>query len=584
MATTTNDLIVNGSGGPLSGVMAQVKNFNSFVRQPSVQRALPTMAAMVLLPIGLFIYFSIQTPERTSLYGSLPEAEKAKVIEALRNQGVDVAVDPVTGEVTVPVDDYHSSRMSLAAQGLPQTVADGYSGLKDLPMGASRSLESIKLKQTQEVELAKSISNIDVIKSARVHLAIPERSVFARNALPPKASVFVNLARGRTLTSDQIAAIVNLVSSSIPNLARENVAVIDQIGRLLSNNELDEASRLTDKQFGHKIKVENVYKNRIESLLSPLVGAGNVNVQVSVALDFTKKSKSLETYDPKSGAVRSEKLMDEKTSRKKAVGVPGAVSNTPPAEAAQSDPAVAGVTQNSSSGAVGDAAANVTTRKNVVRNYDLSRTIFKEETPLAEIKKINVAILMKKEATPVSPEGKDIVEDNSKEIETLEKLVVSALGLDVKRGDTLVILERPFIEMIPEAIKIEWYQEPWVKDLAINFMTFLIMCVLALGVVKPLVNRIVFSSKADQTLQQAQAELVQADEELQSLEVQPGESLEDIKNKLKPARSGISAEMLDTANTYDDKVAIIRMIVSDEAGRVSNVFKGMIQEDLNAQQ
>ena len=107
---------------------------------------------------------------------------------------------------------------------------------------------------------------------------------------------------------------------------------------------------------------------------------------------------------------------------------------------------------------------------------------------------------------------------------------------------------------------------------------------LALGVVKPLVNRIVFSSKADQTLQQAQAELVQADEELQSLEVQPGESLEDIKNKLKPTRSGISAEMLDTANTYDDKVAIIRMIVSDEAGRVSNVFKGMIQEDLNAQQ
>jgi len=449
-------------------------------------------------------------------------------------------------------------------------------------MGASRSLESIKLKQTQEVELAKSISNIDVIKSARVHLAIPERSVFARNALPPKASVFVNLARGRTLTADQIAAIVNLVSSSIPNLARENVAVIDQIGRLLSNNELDEASRLTDKQFGHKIKVENVYKSRIESLLSPLVGAGNVNVQVSVALDFTKKSKSLETYDPAGRAVRSEKLMDEKTSRKKAVGVPGAVSNTPPAEATQADPATAGVTQNSAGGS--DSAQNVTTRKNIVRNYDLSRTIFKEETPLAEIKKINVAILMKKEATPVSPEGGEVVKDNSKEIEILEKLVVSALGLDVKRGDTLVILERPFIEMIPEAIKIEWYQEPWLKDLAINFMTFLIMCVLALGVVKPLVNRIVFSSKADQTLQQAQAELVQADEELQSLEVQPGESLEDIKNKLKPTRSGISAEMLDTANTYDDKVAIIRMIVSDEAGRVSNVFKGMIQEDLNAQQ
>jgi flagellar M-ring protein FliF len=581
MATATNDLIINQSGGPLSGVFAQVKNFNSFVRQPSVQRALPTMAAMFLLPLGLLIYFSIQTPERTSLYGSLPEAEKAKVIEALRNQGVDVAVDPVTGEVTVPVDDYHSARMGLAAQGLPQTVADGYNGLKDLPMGASRSLESIKLKQTQEVELAKSISNIDVIKSARVHLAIPERSVFARNSLPPKASVFVNLARGRTLTSDQISAIVNLVSSSIPNLARENVAVIDQIGRLLSNNELDQASRLTDKQFGHKIKVENVYRSRIESLLSPLVGAGNVNVQVSVNLDFTKKSKSLETYDPKGSAIRSEKLMDEKTSRKKAIGVPGAVSNTPPAESAQAQPETAAVTNSTAQSSEGD--QNVTTRKNVVRNYDLSRTIFKEETPLAEIKKINVAILMKKTAALPPVEGAPVAQDSAKEIAVLEKLVVSALGLDLKRGDTLVILERPFIDMIPEAIKIEWYQEPWVKDLAINFMTFLIMCVLALGVVKPLVNRIVFSSKADQTLQQAQAELVQADEELQSLEVKPGESLEDIKNKLKPTRSGISAEMLDTANTYDDKVAVIRMIVSDEAGRVSNVFKNMIQQDLNAQ-
>ncbi|MBB43014.1 MAG: flagellar M-ring protein FliF [Rhodospirillaceae bacterium] len=580
MATSTSDVVINEPGGPLAGVMQRVKNFSAFVRQPSVQRALPTLAALVLLPFGLVIYFSIQTPERTSLYGSLPEAEKAKVIEALRNQGVDVAVDPVTGEVTVPLDDYHSSRMSLAAQGLPETVADGYGGLKDLPMGASRSLESIKLKQTQEVELAKSISNIDIIKSARVHLAIPERSVFARNSLPPKASVFVNLARGRTLTSDQISAIVNLVSSSVPNLARENVAVIDQIGRLLSNNELDQASRLTDKQFGHKIKVENVYRSRVEALLSPLVGSGNVNVQVSVSLDFTKKTKSLETYDPNGRVIRSEKVMDEKTARKKAMGIPGAVTNTPPAEGEQNNPDKAAVVENQSGKSTKD--QDVTTRKNIVRNYDLSRTLFKEETPLAQIRKINVAILMKEEKEITPAEGAQPKKDRVSEIAVLEKLVTSALGLDAARGDTLVILERPFVDMIPEAIKINWYEEKWVKDLAINFMTFLVMCVLAIGVVKPLVNRIVFSSKADQSLQQAQAELVQADEELQSLEVQPGESLDDIKKKLKPTRSGISSEMLDTANTYDDKVAIIRMIVSDEAGRVSNVFKGMIQEDLNA--
>ena len=586
LSTVANgELAPNSSGDLTEGFGGRIGKVKAFFNQPSIQRALPTLAAVLLLPIGLFIYFAIQTPHRTTLYASLPEAEKAKVVDALRNMGVSVSLDPSTGEVTVPVDDYHSARLGLAAQGLPASVPGGYNALGDMPMGASRSVETMKLKQSQEVELAKSISRIDIVTSARVHLAIPERSVFARKSLPPKASVFLNLARGRTLSPEQVTAIVNLVSSAVPNMSRDNVAVVDQVGRLISNNEMDAAARLTDKQFQHRLQMENVYRTRIEMLLGPVVGAGNITAQVSVSLDFTKKSKAREVFDKDGRVVRSERMLQEETSKKPAVGIPGSISNTPPAEAEQKNPDDAEPVTSANSDQQGkDNKQNVMSRKNSVKNYDISRTVLKEETPMAIIKQINVAILMKKKniKNPTPEEGGKIETGlNEKQIKELEQLVESALALDKKRGDTIVILERPFVKVLEEGIIKQWYEEKWIKDLALNFMTFLIMAVLALGVVKPLVSRIVFSSKADQTLQQAQLELIQADDELGSIEVKPGESLEDIKSRLKPKATGISAEMLDTANSYDDKVAIIRMIVGDEAGRVSNVFKEMMQEDPN---
>ena len=158
------------------------------------------------------------------------------VLEALKNSGVDVTMDPVTGEVLVPVIDYHGARMTLAAQGLPSSSGSGYDQLDSIQMGSSRSVEAAKLKQTQEMELARSISEIDLVISARVHLAIPEKEVFIRDSAEPTASVFLQLARGRSLGRGQVEAIVHLVSASIPNLTKENVAVVDQNGALLSRS------------------------------------------------------------------------------------------------------------------------------------------------------------------------------------------------------------------------------------------------------------------------------------------------------------------------------------------------------------
>ena len=169
---------VDPSQGQVKQMIAKAQNF---FNEPSVQRSIPTLMAVIVCFVGLMAYLILQKPARTTLYSSLPEAEKMRVVEALKNAGVDVILDPTTGEVLVPASDYHNSRIMLAAQGLPASVPEGYSGLNDMPMGTSRSVESMHIKQAQELELARSISEIDTVLAARVHLALPEKSVFVRS-------------------------------------------------------------------------------------------------------------------------------------------------------------------------------------------------------------------------------------------------------------------------------------------------------------------------------------------------------------------------------------------------------------------
>ena len=236
-----------------NGILSNLRRFTS---DPSFQKSAPTIIAVVVAVLGLVIYLAMQQPSLTPLYASLPEADKARVVDALKNAGYDVTIDPSTGDVLVPTNDYHQSRMTLAAQGLPTSVPDGYSAVADIPIGSSRSVENIRLKQSQEIELARSVGEIQGVVAARVHLAIPEKSVFARTSMAPTASVFVQLNEGRTLSRQQVNAIIHLISSSVPSLAKTDVTVVDQYGGLLSNPNDDPSSALSDAHLEHRIKVE----------------------------------------------------------------------------------------------------------------------------------------------------------------------------------------------------------------------------------------------------------------------------------------------------------------------------------------
>ena len=567
----TSPAISNRGSGLATMPSNYLANIRSITAQPSFQRAFPAIVAVAAILICFVAFALMQKPARTTLYASLPEAEKSRIYDELINIGVDVTLDPTTGEVMVPAEEYHSSRIRLAALGLPQSAPNGYDSLADIPIGTSRSVETVRLKQAQEIELARSIMSISTVNSARVHLALPERSVFVREQIPPTASVFLQLDRGRALDENQVTAIINLVAASIPSMSKDNVTVVDQIGRLLSKSPDDASSILTNNQLQYRMRLENIYRSRIESLVSPIVGSGNATARVNIEFDFTRRETTEESVDPNGNALRSEQNTMDMTSNRPAVGIPGATSNTAPSEAELVED---GNQETKKSNDVKN------TSSSEVRNYEVSRKVETTSQPMNQIIRIDAALLIRDPNVIDSETGESASQPFDKKIiQDIENLVTSAIGLKLERGDTLIVNSQPFMEELPSALTIKWFEAEWVKDLGKNAAMILMLGVVSLGVIRPLLSRILVPSGGDVV---ARGGVLDDEVDgLESIEVSAGETLEDIKAKLKPKKANISMEMLDTANTYDDKVALIRMIVGDEAGRVSNVFKQMMQKDMN---
>ena len=574
-----------------TGLLATSSNALARVReaidQPGFRRAFPTLLATLTAVAAIVLYIGMQKPEMTTLYSSLSENEKSRVLNSLKNMGVEVQLDPATGEILVPADEYHQSRISLAAQGLPEFAGDDASNLENLPLGISRSVEGVRLRQVQESELAKSITEISSVKAARVHLALPEKSVFVRDQTPPTASVFVSLKNGRKLEKTQVLAITNLVSASIPAMSPNNVSIIDQFGNLLSNAPDDPDQVLADNQLEYRMRLENIYRNRIQSLVTPIVGSNNVNAQVNLEIDFTRREVSQEIVDPDASATLSEQSSLNVTAKKEAIGIPGAISNEPPQEATvnqEENQAGAALNQAGRS----DAEKFETKSSTELKNYENSKTFETVKNPSNVITRIDAALLIR-DRKVIDPETQEVTYQPVSEevIEELKSLVKSALGIKLDRGDTLTVTSQPFVEEF-DGFEVKWYETPWFRSTIENTLLVLLIGIVSLGVVRPMLNKILVPTASTNSVMELYAEAETMAEiaakratETAAVEVDEGESLDEIKAKLKPKKkAGISADLLDTANTYDDKVALVRMIVTDEAGRVANVFKQMMRDDL----
>ena len=312
-----------------------------------------------------------------------------------------------------------------------------------------------------------------------------------------------------------------------------------------------------------------MYRERILSLVSPIVGAGNLTAQVNVEMDFTSNQTTEEVFDPESISTRSEQNSSDESTDRPARGIPGAVANQAPLAAdLQVDAPETGE----------DAEFKQRSSSNV-KNYEVSKKLSTTVGQVGRIIKVKTAVLVKNKMVE-TPEGINSEPISDEDKEKISSLVKEAVGFNVDRGDSIVVTSGDFIEEI-QVLTTKWYKEQWFQNLVGQLSTVLILAIITFGALKPLLNRILVPSAgvgAGGVAPTSEDDLEA--QESDEVQVEEGESLEDIKAKLKPKKASISAEMLDTANTYDDKVAVIRMIVGDEAGKVSNVFRQLMQKDV----
>lgn len=570
MDSTTNPVATTEGATPAAQGKAYLAQAQQVMSQPAVRRALPAIILVVVAVMGLVVYMMLAQPKTLSLFSDLPEADKARAVEVLTGAGINATIDQGTGALRVTEADYHKARMLLATEGLPAGTPDGLSTLSDMPMGASRSVEAARLRRMHELDLARSITEFSNVTSARVHLALPEQTAFIRDTKPPRASVFVQVAPGRALDDGQVSAIVSLVSTSVPGMTRANVSVVDQTGRLLSRESSDPLSEMTTQQLGHRKQMETHYRQRIEALLSPIVGAGNVAAEVTVDMDFTRSEITAEEYMPNGSVVRSEQEMIQQNSAQQAKGIPGAVSNTPPQETQLVEDGP-GVTVRNTAG------VNKNTTTNATRNYEVSRRVETTQPASAQIVRIHAAVLLRTPAGTMAEDGSLVpgaLPDSV--MRDAEALVRSAIGFQQPRGDTVTLSAQPFIDTFAE-VSMPWYKEGWVMDTARYAAQIAVLAIVVLGLVKPIVDRLLFSPAAPAPSMGMGAPMGGVPGQMgDAIEVGPGETLAEVRARLdgfEPAGNPWSHV------SYEEKLALIRDLTHSDGDRIATAFKSMIEDD-----
>lgn len=539
---------------------------NPLIRQVSLMVGI---AASVALGVAVVLWS--QAPDYTPLYGSLAENDAAQVVEALQQQGARYKVDESTGLVMVPTDKLKELRMAMASQGLPGSSSLGFEMLQqDTGFGTSRLVEKARYHHAIEGELAKTIGTISSISAARVHLALPKQSVFVRKRQKPSASVTVKLYPGRKLEDAQVDAIVHLVASSIPEMETGRVTVVDQKGRLLSKDQTNREMKLSADQFEYTRKVEEHYQERIEDLLAPILGSDSVRAQVSADIDFTVTERTQERFNPDQPALRSEQINEQGSQfGGLARGVPGALSNQPPA--AGEAPEVGGGEGGATVGGQAEGAPIAGTR-NATRNYELDRVISHTRMSPASLRRLSVAVVVD-DHTATGAEGQVTRRERTpEEIERISALVREAIGYNPQRGDSVRVINSSFmppepIEALPEPGILE---QPWFWSLIKQVGGLILVILLIFVVLRPTLKRLTAAPSTEMVAASAAGGMVAAGGVGAAAEGEEAESLlvgADGEPVKLPGRGG-----------YENVMDAARQMVNEDPKRVAQLVRTWIGE------
>lgn len=549
------------------GVDAIKARFTGFIKQPAVAKSLPLLGLLGVVATAGAAWLALREPPQRDLFRGLPDADKSAVAQVLDQNGIRYDFDN-SGGMTVGEDDYFKAKMMLAAQGLPKSAPDGNSMIDSLPMGASRAVEGEKLRSAREMDLARTIEAIDSVESAKVHLAVEPPSIFLRERAKPSASVMLRLSSGRSLSDQQVSAIVHLVASSIPELKPEDISVVDQNGRLLSNNDGNAAD---DRQLAIQARMEDRYRQSVIALLTPILGAGKFSTEVHAELNFAERQATRETYPQDEARLRSEQGTWASDPRGQgaggeASGIPGALSNQAPVNptVTQTNPNGQAVSQGTTSEQTAAQPGTppnplMKTEETFNRSFELGREVSVTKDAVGTVKRLSVAV-----ALDNGPDGKP---RSAQEIAALEALVKGAVGFDQGRGDVVALSSRSFVK--EEVAETPWYEAAWVSPLVRNVSALLVALLVIFGIGRPLLKR----RAAAQT---AAAEQSAAEGQKIGREISTEITRQATVNP--DGSTPVTLDMISSTYDYAQRADLIRNFVKQDPDRAALVVRDLLKE------
>lgn len=503
---------------------------------------------------GLAVFFWSQQEQMVALYTGTDAKATAEATDLLRAAQIPFKLDPATGAITVSPDRLHDARLKLASAGATDNGRLGFELIeRDPGFGVSQFVESARYQHALETELVRTITTLRPVQDARVHLAIPKPSAFTRQRELSTASVVLTLRGGSTLERNQVDAIVHMVASSIPDLAPDRVTVVDQNGRLLSANNGNTADELNAQQFEQVRRQETSFNQRIRDLLEPMTGAGRVQPEVAVEMDFATVEEAREVYNGEPQKVRSEQINETSNNVAGPQGVPGAASNMPPGPEA-----------------VAASAGNNQSTRNATRNYELDRTLQHTRQSGGRIARVTTAVLVD-HVPRANADGKIVPQPLSDaELARVEALVKQAVGFNAERGDSVSVMNAPFVRETTPVVTPPLWEQPVAQNALRLVLGALIILVLVFAVLRPTLRQITGAGRKDTPAEVPPS----AEVELVDVNGQPLPALASDQLQLSP-----TAVLAAPVDNYEERLRMAREAVRADSKRVAQVVKGWVAND-----
>jgi flagellar M-ring protein FliF len=550
--------------------------FKQIARSPAARQMLLLVAIAAAVALGVAVVLWSRGPNYGLLYAGLDQKDAAAVAQELQAGNTPFQLSADGSSIMAPAADLAGLRLKLASKGLPRgSATSSVMPASDSPFGMSDLAERTRYQQMLESDLSATIGGLQSVRAARVHLAMAKPSAFIRDNREASASVLVTLYPGRQLDAGQVAAIVHLVASSVPGLDAREVSVVDQQGQLLTTDPSSPAA-VGDDRLRMATRIENTYAQRIEELLTPLVGPGRVRAQVYADLDFSQSEKATETYGHDHPALRSEQTSSERRGGGAAGGgIPGALSNQPPSLVAQPTAANPDAGKANPSAAASSATvASGDVSSSATRNFELDRTISHISDPAGRLARLTVAVVLDNKladkgpatagsAAGAAPAG---VPFTAQELERLTELTKNAVGFDAARGDSVSVVNQPFQRPVaPEALpEPPLWERPGAMDLIKQGIGVLIALLVAFGLLRPLLRGV--------TRGTSNAKALPAPRPQMSVRV-----ADEPEADGQPARLAGATPALE----YEQRIGQARRLVGENSRQVAQVVRNWVSEDGN---